>query len=214
MAYLNKNVYVNNAEGPAGKYTRVFKNEKYVTDISDPNVLFDFASYNSLFTLSALSQDDLQAIEEKMSEVIVADHQFDLHEYSREEALSINSAEPLKLEIINEIPDGEAITTYKHGHFEDLCAGPHVKSTGMIPAFKLLNVAGAYWRGDESRYGLQRIYGTACESQDELDKYLESFTSLISSTISQLSQIENAVAFEISQFEFLHATKAFLLSIL
>ena len=60
MAYLNKNVYVNNAEGPAGKYTRVFKNEKYVTDISDSNVLFDFASYNSLFTLSALSQDDLQ----------------------------------------------------------------------------------------------------------------------------------------------------------
>ena len=129
--------------------------------------------YYDFMTDRPFSQDDLQAIEEKMSEIIVADHQFDLHEYSREEALSMNSAEPLKLEIINEIPDGEAITTYKHGHFEDLCAGPHVKSTGMIPAFKLLNVAGAYWRGDESRYGLQRIYGTAFESQDELDKYLE-----------------------------------------
>ena len=60
MAYLDRNVYVNNAEGPAGQYTRIFKNEKYVTDISDPNVLFDFASYNPLFTLSALSQDDLE----------------------------------------------------------------------------------------------------------------------------------------------------------
>ena len=78
----------------------------------------------------------------------------------------MNADEPLKLEIIHEIPEGEPITTYKHGAFEDLCAGPHVDSTGRIPAFKLLSVAGAYWRGDENRESLQRIYGTAFESQE------------------------------------------------
>ena len=84
----------------------------------------------------------------------------------------MNADEPLKLEIIHEIPEGEPITTYKHGAFEDLCAGPHVDSTGGIPAFKLLSVAGAYWRGDENRESLQRIYGTAFESQEALDEHL------------------------------------------
>ena len=84
----------------------------------------------------------------------------------------MNASEPLKMEIIEEIPEDEKITTYKHGKFEDLCAGPHVESTGRIPAFKLLSVAGAYWRGDENRPMLQRIYGTAFESKDALDEHL------------------------------------------
>ena len=107
-----------------------------------------------------------------MKAVIAKDLTFEYSEYPRDAALEMNAGEPLKLEIINEIPEDEAISTYKHGAFEDLCAGPHVESTGKIPAFKLLSVAGAYWRGDEKRPMLQRIYGTAFESQDALDEHL------------------------------------------
>ena len=118
------------------------------------------------------SADDLQRIEEGMRGTIERDLDFEHHEYPRAEALARNAGEPLKLEIIEDIPADEAITTYKHGEFEDLCRGPHVESTGRIPAFKLLSVAGAYWRGDEKRPMLQRIYGTAFESQDALDEHL------------------------------------------
>lgn len=116
--------------------------------------------------------EDLERIEDRMKAVIAEDYTFEYSEYPRDEALELNAAEPLKLEIIGEIPPDEAISTYKHGEFEDLCAGPHVESTGKIPAFKLLSVAGAYWRGDEKRPMLQRIYGTAFESQDALDEHL------------------------------------------
>ena len=116
--------------------------------------------------------EDLERIESQMKEVIARDLAFEYSEYPREEALALNSDEPLKLEIISEIPEDEPISTYRHGEFEDLCAGPHVESTGKIPAFKLLSVAGAYWRGDEKRAMLQRIYGTAFESQDALDEHL------------------------------------------
>ena len=116
--------------------------------------------------------EDLEKIEERMRAVIADDFTFEYSEYPRDQALELNADEPLKLEIIKEIPDDEAISTYKHGAFEDLCAGPHVESTGKIPAFKLLSVAGAYWRGDEKRPMLQRIYGTAFETQDALDEHL------------------------------------------
>ena len=118
------------------------------------------------------SDDDLERIEGRMKEVIARDFSFELQEYPRDEALEMHSDEPMKLEIIGEIPEGESITTYRHGQFEDLCAGPHVESTGRIPAFKLLSVAGAYWRGDEGRQMLQRVYGTAFESQEALDEHL------------------------------------------
>lgn len=118
------------------------------------------------------SSEDLEQIEEEMWKTVKSDLLFELHEYPREDALAMNAEQPLKLEIIEEIPGDESITTYKHGDFEDLCAGPHVESTGKIPAFKLLNVAGAYWRGDENRPMLQRIYGTAFESQVVLDEYI------------------------------------------
>ena len=116
--------------------------------------------------------EDLRRIERRMRRVIARNLPFEYSEYPREEALELNADEPLKLEIISEIPEDEAISTYRHGEFEDLCAGPHVESTGKIPAFKLLSVAGAYWRGDEKRPMLQRIYGTAFESQDALDEHL------------------------------------------
>ncbi|MDA1348232.1 MAG: threonine--tRNA ligase [Chloroflexi bacterium] len=119
------------------------------------------------------TDDQLEKIEGSMKEVMAQDLPFELHEYGREEALKLNADEPLKLEIIEGIPQDEAITTYSHGGFEDLCAGPHVESTGKIPAFKLLSVAGAYWRGDEKRQMLQRIYGTAFETQEALDEHLE-----------------------------------------
>ena len=116
--------------------------------------------------------EDLKRIERRMRRVIARNLPFEYSEYPRDEALRLNADEPLKLEIINEIPEDEAISTYRHGEFEDLCAGPHVESTGKIPAFKLLSVAGAYWRGDEKRPMLQRIYGTAFESQEALDEHL------------------------------------------
>ena len=107
-----------------------------------------------------------------MAKVINSNFSFEYHEYTKKEIIEQNKDEPLKLEIIDGIPENETISTYSHGNFEDLCAGPHVESTKEIIAFKLLNVAGAYWKGDESRPMLQRIYGTAFESQDALDTHL------------------------------------------
>ena len=132
----------------------------------------DDGFYYDFLVDEPFSADDLQRIEDAMRGTIERDLAFELHEYPREQALAKNADEPLKLEIIEGIPEDEPITTYKHGEFEDLCVGPHVQSTGRIPAFKLLNVAGAYWRGDENRPMLQRIYGTAFESQEALDEHL------------------------------------------
>ena len=118
------------------------------------------------------TNEDLEKIEKKMAKVINSNFSFEYHEYTKKEIIEQNKDEPLKLEIIDGIPENETISTYSHGNFEDLCAGPHVESTKEIIAFKLLNVAGAYWKGDESRPMLQRIYGTAFESQDALDTHL------------------------------------------
>ena len=133
----------------------------------------DDGFYYDFLVGEPFKEEDLEEIERRMSLVIAQDSKFEYAEYTRDEALAMHADEPLKLEIIESIPDNESISTYSHGDFEDLCAGPHVESTGKIPAFKLLSLASAYWRGDESRPMLQRIYGTAFESQDELDKHLE-----------------------------------------
>ena len=116
--------------------------------------------------------DDLEAIEAIMRETMAQDHPFQLAELSRQEAKQFFADQPFKQEIIDEIPPEEPITTYQHGDFVDLCAGPHAESTGAVPALKLLSVAGAYWRGDERNPMLQRIYGTAWESQEGLEAYL------------------------------------------
>ena len=130
----------------------------------------------------ALTPNDLAAIEAEMVKSIAANHAFKLTEYTFAEARAALVAfdQPFKVEIMDDlaaraVASGEAapnVTTYRHGEFEDLCRGPHVDRTGMIGAFKLLSVAGAYWRGKSDRPMLQRIYGTAWETRDQLEQYL------------------------------------------
>ena len=119
-----------------------------------------------------LTPEDLPIIEAKMAQIIAADLPFTCEEVDKEEARRIFALQPYKLELIDEIPD-ERVTIYRQGSFTDLCKGPHVSSTGEIKAFKLLSIAGAYWRGDERRPMLQRIYGVAFETEKELAGYLE-----------------------------------------
>ncbi|HPT97313.1 MAG TPA: threonine--tRNA ligase [Armatimonadota bacterium] len=117
--------------------------------------------------------DDLERIEARMREIIAADHPITRTERSREEAIRYfeERGEVYKVELIREIPE-ETVSFYSQDNFVDLCRGPHVDSTGEIKAFKLLSVAGAYWRGNEKNPMLQRIYGTAWPTQEELDAYL------------------------------------------
>ena len=116
--------------------------------------------------------EDVEEIEKLVMDTLAQGFPFRREELTREEARELFADQPYKLEIIDTIPDAETLTIYRHGDFVDLCQGPHVDSTGDIPAVKLLNVAGAYWRGDERRPMLQRIYGTAFEGQQELDDHL------------------------------------------
>ena len=116
--------------------------------------------------------EDLEQIDGLMSRSIAARHGFERQEVNRQEAQNIFAQQPYKLEIIEGLPEDETISIYRHGEFVDLCQGPHVDNTADIAAFKLLSVAGAYWRGDETRPMLQRIYGTAFESQDQLADHL------------------------------------------
>jgi len=119
-----------------------------------------------------LTPDDLKEIEKRMRHHKKKNEVFERKEVSRAEALEIFKDNPYKVELIEAFPEGETITTYHQGDFLDLCRGPHVKSTREIGPFKLQSVAGAYWRGDEKRPMLQRIYGTAWFTQEELDDYL------------------------------------------
>src|SRR6266704_2956963 len=116
--------------------------------------------------------EDLAQIEAKMREVAAADYPFVREEVDRAAAKRRFADDPLKLERIDDLGPDEVISIYTDGPFVDLCRGPHVPSTGRIKHFKLLHAAGAYWRGDERRQMLQRIYGTAWLSKDELDAYL------------------------------------------
>ena len=116
--------------------------------------------------------DDLQEFEKKMAEVVAADQPFTRRRVSKEEARELFSDDPLKLERLEEFDADEVITVYENGPFLDLCKGPHVRSTGKLVHFKLLSGAGAYWRGDEKRQMLQRIYGTAFHKKAALDEHL------------------------------------------
>ncbi|MET0626890.1 MAG: threonine--tRNA ligase, partial [Acidimicrobiia bacterium] len=132
------------------------------------------------------SDDDLERIEARMREIVKADEPFVREELARDEALAVFADQPYKREIIErvdpgdstEIGDGQVISVYRNPHagdsapFVDLCRGPHVPSTKRLGAFKLTKVAGAYWRGDEKRPMLQRIYGTAWESKAALEEHL------------------------------------------
>ncbi len=124
-----------------------------------------------------LTPDDLPVIEEKMREIVAADVPFVGEEVTKDEAQKLFAAQPYKLELIEELPE-EKVTIYRQGSFSDMCRGPHVKSTGEIRAFKLTSIAGAYWRGSEKNPMLQRIYGLAFDTQQEIEEYLEVQESL------------------------------------
>ncbi|GAB4473606.1 MAG: threonine--tRNA ligase [Anaerolineae bacterium] len=133
------------------------------------------------------TMEDLEAIEKRMKEIIAGKHPFVYRVVSAEEARELFANQPYKLELIEGLAQGGideygeesdepvVISTYRHDTFEDLCRGPHVEHTGQIPVdgFKLLSVAGAYWRGDENNPMLQRIYGTAWNNKKELNAYLQ-----------------------------------------
>ena len=118
--------------------------------------------------------EDLERIEAKMLELAASNQKIERHEYSSAEAISMFEAmgEPYKIELINDL-GVENVSVYSQGTFADLCRGPHLPSTGRIKAFKLLSVAGAYWRGSEKNRMLQRIYGTAFVDKKELEAYLQ-----------------------------------------
>jgi threonyl-tRNA synthetase len=121
-----------------------------------------------------IGEDDLPRVEEKMREIAARDLAIVRKEMPREEALAFcaGTHQPYKVELIRDLPDDEVISFYQQGDWIDLCRGPHVPSTGRLRHFKLLNVAGAYWRGSEKNKMLTRIYGTAWFTQEELDDYL------------------------------------------
>ncbi len=116
--------------------------------------------------------DDLERLERRMSEIVAADYPMTGREVTRDAAIAEFATNPYKAEIAREIPEDQPITLYTIGEFTDLCRGGHAQSTGAIGAFKLTNVAGAYWRGDEHKPMLQRIYGTAWYDREELEAYL------------------------------------------
>lgn len=122
-----------------------------------------------------ISDADLPKIEKKMRGVIARGFEMQYSEKSRAEALdwAKQSGQDFKIELINELPEGEVISFYQLGDFTDLCKGPHIEGAKEVGAFKLMRVAGAYWRGDENKPMLTRIYGVAFETEDELKEYLE-----------------------------------------
>jgi threonyl-tRNA synthetase len=122
----------------------------------------------------SLTPEDLPKIEQEMRKIVKENLEIVRKEVSREEAIRLYEeiGDDLKLELINDIPEGETISIYEQGEFFDLCRGVHVPSTGKIKEFKLLNISGAYWRGDSNNKMLQRIYGTAFFKKEDLDEYL------------------------------------------
>lgn len=130
--------------------------------------------YDIDFGEAKVTEDDLKKIEKEMHRIVNRAEKFVCREASREEALewAKENGQDYKAELIAEIPEGEKITFYAMGGFEDLCRGPHVEDTSKVGAFKLMRISGAYWKGDEKREQMSRIYGAAFETQEELDAYL------------------------------------------
>ena len=131
--------------------------------------------YYDFFRETAFGEEDLAAIEKRMHDIVDRDEPIIRNVWTRDEAVAFykEKDEPFKIELVETIPAGETVTFYQQGDFIDLCRGPHLASTGrMGHAFKLMSLAGAYWRGDSSRPMLQRIYGTAWRTDKELNAYL------------------------------------------
>ncbi len=129
--------------------------------------------YDFDFT-TPISLEELDKVEEEMAKIIKADYKLERFVLPRKEALELMQSygEPYKVELINDLPEDAEISFYRQGNFVDLCAGPHLRSTGMIKAFKLTSLTGAYWRGNEKNKMLSRVYGTCFDKKSELTKYL------------------------------------------
>ena len=123
----------------------------------------------------AFGPDALKALEDEMKKIVRENHKIERFELPRDEAIALmtEKEEPYKVQLIKELPDDAVISFYRQGEFVDLCAGPHLFSTGAVKAIKLTQCTGAYWKGDQNNKMLQRIYGTAFPSKDELKAYLE-----------------------------------------
>jgi len=134
----------------------------------DNGFYYDFDSEKTF------TEAELELIEKEMANIVKEDYKLERFELPREEAIKLmeEKGESYKVELIRDLPEDEVISFYKQGEFVDLCAGPHVLSTGKIKAFKLLSVAGAYWRGSEKNKMLQRIYGTSFVKKSQLDEHL------------------------------------------
>ena len=130
--------------------------------------------YYDLDSEHVFTPEDLAAIEKEMAKIVKANNPLVRSELSRADALAMfaKMEEPYKVELINDLPEDAIISIYQQGDFLDLCAGPHCPTTGRVKAFKLQSIAGAYWRGNEKNKMLQRIYGTAFNTKEELDAYL------------------------------------------
>ena len=133
----------------------------------------DDGFYYDFDTPNPFTVEDLEKIEAEMKKIAKENLKIERFELPREEALELMKDEPYKVELINELPEGEVISFYKQGEFTDLCAGPHVNYTSKVKAFKLLSATGAYWRGNENNKMLQRIYATAFLNKDDLAAELE-----------------------------------------
>ncbi len=128
--------------------------------------------YYDFDTDTPFTADDLKAIEKEMKKIVKEGLKIERFELSRADALELMKDEPYKVELINDLPEGEVISFYKQGDFTDLCAGPHLDKTSEVKAFKLLSVTGAYWRGNEKNKMLQRIYGVSFTTREELEEHL------------------------------------------
>ncbi|MDO5556323.1 MAG: threonine--tRNA ligase [Clostridia bacterium] len=128
--------------------------------------------YYDFDTDKPFTPEMLDEIEKEMKKIVKEDLPIERFELPREEALKLMQNEPYKQELINDLPKGEKISFYKQGEFTDLCAGPHLTSTGKVKSIKLLSSSGAYWRGNEKNKMLQRIYGISFPKASELDEYL------------------------------------------
>lgn len=149
---------------------RLFPNAKLAIGPSIENGFYYDIDIDGTF-----SPEDLENIEKEMEKICKEDLPIERFTLSREEAIKLmkEREEPYKVELIEELPDGEEISFYKQGDYVDLCAGPHLMSTGLVKAFKLTSSSGAYWRGDEHNKMLQRIYGTSFPKKADLDHHLE-----------------------------------------
>ena len=144
----------------------------------------DSGFYYDFMLEQPLTEDDFKKIEAEMAKIIELDEPFERIEEPRERALQIcaDMKQDFKVEHINEgLANDETLSFYQQGEFVDLCRGPHIPSPKMIGAYKMMSIAGAYWKGDQDRQQLQRLYATAFFTQEDLDKHLENFCLLYTS---------------------------------